>query len=71
MVLAGLAAGFAYLAKEESFLLLPIFFIFLVASARNRAWFGRKKKRPCPSPDGVRCVARCLQAVSGKVAARH
>lgn len=43
MLLLGVATGFAYLAKEEAILLLPVFFLFLLCSGRNRFWFRRKE----------------------------
>jgi 4-amino-4-deoxy-L-arabinose transferase-like glycosyltransferase len=43
MLLTGAATGFAYLAKEESSLLLPIFAAFLVLSPLNRVWFRRRE----------------------------
>lgn len=43
MLWAGAATGLAYLGKEEAVLLLPTYFIFLLAGPSYRAWFRRKE----------------------------
>jgi len=43
MLAAGVATGVAYITKEESALLLPVFFLFLLLSKNHRHWFARKE----------------------------
>jgi 4-amino-4-deoxy-L-arabinose transferase-like glycosyltransferase len=55
MLAAGVATGTAYVTKEESALLLPVFFLFLLLSHNHRHWFGRKE---------LYCALLCVLAIA-------